>query len=197
MEHILEDDMILLTQKIQEKEYISEKELDMLDHIENCPECTKDFCSYMTIADALSSFGMNVIKDRLNQEKTEGSFVTNRVIATLEIVKDCVADNINYFLKQIREKTDAFCFEQPLEYAFRGESSSDNNISKLEDVNNSQSYIIYDSNEHKLMIRIAAADTEGYIVETGGKRVETIKEGFYHVVVIDNVYDGDIKIYEK
>lgn len=196
MEHISEDQLIELADIITNKSIATDKDLALMNHLKECDDCYKQFCHFVVISEATSMMGMNAIADIAKEKAFVNSSMKERagqIIAKIHIVTKAVKDEIECLLEQFDNEMSLMNFDQPLAYATRGAGSVDKKTYKLEDIENNNNFIIYDSDNRKLMVQLEAVEDCSVIV--GEQLYSMKKSGDIQTCIINGVQPNqDIEI---
>lgn len=194
MSHIDEDILMELANEVVEDGCVSKDNNKYIEHLEICETCYRNFCHYFAMVDSLCGQGIVTIAERMAEAKEtiEAVNVIKNVVASFRIVRKEVDKHIAMAMEQISAATAAMRFSSPLAYAARGTEATVSGVNKIEDINNSSTYMMLDESTGTLRIQIELESDEEFHVLINGNEVELVKRNGYLVGRVENVSDGDL-----
>ena len=95
-----------------------------------------------------------VLNPVYSEEETAAS--ARKLLAAIRVTCERIQDQISLIGEQIQNQADAFLFEPVLATAVRGAAKSRNTVLRMEDLDDENTYVVYDAENHKLMIQFEA-----------------------------------------
>lgn len=195
MNHISDDNLIKIANIVSNHLYANEEIISMMDHMKTCPDCYNQLCNYIAINDATNSIGMsiisNVIREKIKEANTAS--ISDTVLATFKIIKNQINERVSYVIEQIHQNECILFFDQPLALATRGGLASEDKdiIYKLEDIENEQTFIVYDAANKELMVQIYDETDSKYILCVNNNEIEFVKQSLFYTAKSQNVNEND------
>lgn len=155
MKHLTEDQIYQLAESACEGTYRKEDAVQIA-HLKACSDCFEAWCVMTAIWEATvpkiqlvleASPEMSAIKDIRSKAST------SRVLAWIRIACQKAETGISLVGKQLQQETAAFCFEPLPAMAGRGAGSSQNRILHMEEIEEEDTFLLYDADAQKLMIQ--------------------------------------------
>lgn len=195
MSHLHQDDILRLSKKILWEQPFDNKDVDDMYHISECDQCYEDLCCMLKIMDLTNHMDRYFTKGSTTPTQTQTqSTVVSAVI--------CISvGQISSILKQKTTKNTIWFFDPALpRLNLRSGKTSFDSTVKLEDNDNSQTYITFDINKRLLQIRIdGRCETDipkAFLKEANGlvREVELKRHGLLFCGEIQNVSDGEYEL---
>ena len=95
-----------------------------------------------------------VLNPVYSEEETAES--ARKLLAAIRVTCERIQDQISLIGEQIQNQADAFLFEPVLATAVRGAAKSRNTVLRMEDLDDENTYVVYDAENHKLMLQLEA-----------------------------------------
>lgn len=154
MKHLSDDQIRILAEKlIAETEFSLDDELSML-HVANCKECYTLLQCTMAVMEITDHIDLFVA---LPKEQTEDTHAT----PSSAIIKIVVL-NASAMLEQLQQETAEWIFDKPFALAGARSGQEDrSNIQTMEDIDNSETFVSYDPESRKLVIKIDGREPDG------------------------------------
>ena len=145
MMHLTEDQIYHLVEAIGNHETLTAEEEQQMEHIRSCKECMESYCIMAVLAEAT----------RVDCEE-ETAESARKLLAAIRVTCERIQDQISLIGEQIQNQADAFLFEPVLATAVRGAAKSRNTVLRMEDLDDENTYVVYDAENHKLMLQLEA-----------------------------------------
>lgn len=145
MRHLTDEQLRGLAQKITEEAPFDRADMGAMRHISCCDSCYRLLRCMMSVME---------VTDNIDLVAAESELAAPKESAVIKVV----ILNTAALLEQLGAQTAAWAFDAPLQLAgsrSAGESGCD--IQKLEDIENSQTFIVYDPARKLLIIQIDCA----------------------------------------
>lgn len=153
MTHLTDDQLYHLAELSSKAELLNAEEELLLDHIKSCRECFNKYCVMATLMDATSlSCGLVFDSDAL-QVREKAIAPAKRLLASLRITYRQLQDKMTLVGEQIQQNLSAFAFEPILATAVRGGGASKAMLLRMEDIDDEDSYFVYDAERHKILLQ--------------------------------------------
>lgn len=147
MMHLTEDQIYHLVEAIGNHETLTAEEEQQMEHIRSCKECMESYCIMAVLAEATRVDCDLVLNPVYSEEETAES--ARKLLAAIRVTCERIQD-------QIQNQADAFLFEPVLATAVRGAAKSRNTVLRMEDLDDENTYVVYDAENHKLMLQLEA-----------------------------------------
>ena len=95
-----------------------------------------------------------VLNPVYSEEETAES--ARKLLTAIRVTCERIQDQISLIGEQIQNQADAFLFEPVLATAVRGAAKSRNTVLRMEDLDDENTYVVYDAENHKLMLQFEA-----------------------------------------
>lgn len=151
MMHLTEDQLYHLAELSCDTELLNPEEEQQLDHVKSCKECFNQYCVFATILDA-TSLSCDLVFDSTQLPKRAVAPV-KKIVAVLRVTCEHMHNTISLIGEQIQQNASAFAFEPVLATAFRGAGSNKTSILRMEDLDDEDTYFVYDAENHKLTVQ--------------------------------------------
>lgn len=153
MTHLTDDQLYHLAELSSKAELLNAEDELLLDHIKSCRECFNKYCVMATLMDATSlSCGLVFDSDAL-QVREKAIAPAKRLLASLRITYRQLQDKMTLVGEQIQQNLSAFAFEPILATAVRGGGTSKAMLLRMEDIDDEDSYFVYDAERHKILLQ--------------------------------------------
>ena len=153
MTHLTDDQLYHLAELSSKAELLNAEYELLLDHIKSCRECFNKYCVMATLMDATSlSCGLVFDSDAL-QVREKAIAPAKRLLASLRITYRQLQDKMTLVGEQIQQNLSAFAFEPILATAVRGGGTSKAMLLRMEDIDDEDSYFVYDAERHKILLQ--------------------------------------------
>ena len=161
-----EDQFFHLVVAIGNHETLTAAEEQQMEHIRSCKECMESYCIMAVLAEATRVDSDLVLNPVYSEEETAES--ARKLLAAIRVTCERIQDQISLIGEQIQNQADAFLFEPVLATGVRGAAKSRNTVLRMEDLDDENTYVVYDAENHKLMIQFeaegkSAADFKVYL----------------------------------
>ena len=182
---------------------LDELQIEQMNHIADCKDCYDEFCSIMAILEVTNETGMiavrKILSDKLNSFEDS---VVQKVLAVISVRAKVIKEQISVIMEQLQSNINGLCFEAPLAMATRNvEPDTPPKISKLEDIENEKTFILFDpargSMYVQLDIRDLTSDTISVHLEFPNKKKREIpltRDGYILKGELNNITDTDFEI---
>lgn len=153
MTHLTDDQLYHLAELSSKAELLNAEEELLLDHIKSCRECFNKYCVMATLLDATSlSCGLVFDSDAL-QVRERAIAPAKRLLASLRITYQQLQYKMTLVGEQIQQNLSAFAFEPIFATAVRGGGASKAMLLRMEDIDDEDSYFVYDAERHKILLQ--------------------------------------------
>lgn len=157
--HLSDEEIMGLSGYIDDYEISEEDEIAKFEHIQNCDECYKKYCIFSTLADAISPEGIvsavEYYSEMNSDHVKEGiEAIKNNLLVRVRGIRNKLETGWTLIEDAALGVSDIFRFEQPmLAMAARGIDDT-NDVSRIEDINYTDSYMILDRSNDQLLVQI-------------------------------------------
>lgn len=153
MTHLTDDQLYHLAELSSKAELLNAEEELLLDHIKSCRECFNKYCVMATLMDATSLSCGLVFDSGALQVREKAIVPVKRLLASLRITYQQLQDKKTLVGEQIQQNLSAFAFEPILATAVRGGGTSKAMLLRMEDIDDEDSYFVYDAESHKILLQ--------------------------------------------
>ena len=153
MTHLTDDQLYHLAELSSKAELLNAEEELLLDHIKSCRECFNKYCVMATLMDATSLNCGLVFDSGALQVREKAIAPAKRLLASLRITYQQLQDKMTLVGEQIQQNLSAFVFEPILTTAVRGGGASKAMLLRMEDIDDEDSYFVYDAESHKILLQ--------------------------------------------
>lgn len=162
MMHLSDEEIMRLAEATEEQLAYTERELEMMNHLKTCTSCYEKFCSSLALLEVTSDSGYVVLSEIYGMEYARKLVVQagNKILAVVNLVRNKLIENMDVILEQVERTGDTFRFHPSVAMATRGLADSDNNVFKVEDVNDDKTFIMYDPKNNELLVQINTKELE-------------------------------------
>lgn len=203
MKHIDFDDLYHIAELVIEDSPMTDNQFEQMHHISECQKCYEEFCSIITILEVTNETGMIAVRDILSDRiiTTEKSTV-QKVLAIISVKEKKIKEKVHIVMEQLQNDVCSLCFEAPLATTLRNvESDTSSRISKLEDIENERTFILFDTETKNLYIQIDLRNLDSdslsayLVMSDGSKRIIPLsQDGDLFKSKIEGVTDVDFKL---
>lgn len=203
MKHIDFDNLYHLATLTIDDAPLDELQIEQMNHIADCKDCYDEFCSIMAILEVTNESGMIAVRKILSDklDSSEDS-VVQKVLAVISVRAKVIKEQISVIMEQLQSDFSGLCFEAPLAMAARNvEPDTPPKISKLEDIENEKTFILFDpalgSMYVQLDIRDLTSDAISVYLNFPNKKKKEIpltREGYILKGELSNITDTDFEI---
>ena len=139
---------------------LDELQIEQMNHIADCKDCYDDFCGIMAILEVTNESGMiavrKILSDKLNSSEDS---VVQKVLAVISVRAKVIKEQISVIMEQLQSNINGLCFEAPLAMATRNvEPDTPPKISKLEDIENEKTFILFDPARGSMYVQLDIRD---------------------------------------
>lgn len=204
MTHLTDDQLYHLAELSCNAELFDSKEEEQLEHVQSCRECFDKYCVLATILDATSLSCCLVFNPTQIPERA--SIPIKKILAVLRVTCEHMQNTISLIGKQLQQDTSAFAFEPVLANAVRGGGSGKKSILRMEDLEDEDTYFIYDAENHKMILQFEGKGNDAEKVKVYLKfedqstiDIPLVQKGVYLKGILADVPSGnfDVCIEEK
>lgn len=156
MTHLTDDQLYHLAELSSNAELLNVEEEQQLDHIKSCRECFNKYCVMATLMDATSLTCGLVFDSSALQVREKAIAPAKKLLASLRITYQHLQDKITLVGEQIQQNLSAFAFEPVLATAVRGGGAVKTMMLRMEDIDDEDSYFVYDGENHKILLQFDA-----------------------------------------
>ena len=204
MKHIDFDDLYRLAELTIDDAPLEDFQIEQMEHIAECKECYDEFCSIAAILETTNETGMMAIKQILsNRPNTSEESIVQKVLAVISVKAKMIKEQIDVVMEQLQGSISGLSFEAPLATAVRNaEADSAPKICRLEDIENENTFILFDSKLRSLYIQLdirnLASDTLcAYLVFSNNekKEIPLTRDGYLLKGKLDDIIDTDFEIF--
>lgn len=151
MNHMTRDKIYHLATLVTQELAFDESDVSDMTHIGECDECYKKLRLAMALMEAVDNIGPISLAAK---QKTVVSVVEERVKAVIHLV----VGKVNSLLEQFDARSSVWTFDAPLAMAGARSVDDEDSLKKLEDVENSQTFVAYDPTTKLLALQIDCSD---------------------------------------
>lgn len=151
MNHMTRDKIYHLATLVTQELAFDESDVSDMTHIGECDECYKKLRLAMALMEAVDNIGPISLAAK---QKTVVSVVEKRVKAVIHLV----VGKVNSLLEQFDARSSVWTFDAPLAMAGARSGDDEDSLKKLEDVENSQTFVAYDPTTKLLALQIDCSD---------------------------------------
>lgn len=224
LDHIDFDMLYRLAECVEEEHPFDDAETAAMEHIADCKECYKKFCSLAALMSVTSNSGYMVLSEKFAESEArreaerkaergggkgmasqmEGR--SSRVMAVISIAIQKVKEAVSVRMEQVGQEEGSILFEAPLAIAARDVSGNvlgeeEEAVKKLEDIENERNFVAVDPAEKVLLVQVDARElgdhTAAYLILENGSRIDIpfVKTGAVLKGKIENIPEGEFKLY--
>lgn len=154
MNHMTRDKIYHLATLVTQELAFDESDVSDMTHIGECDECYKKLRLAMALMDAVDNIGPVSLTAK---RKSVAAVVEERVSAVFHLA----IGKVNSLLEQLDAHTSVWAFDAPLAMAGARSGDAEDSIKKVEDVENSQTFVAYDPTTKLLAIQIDCSNGAG------------------------------------
>lgn len=147
MKHLTDDQVYSLSCKINLNMAFSKDEIMYMDHISECDDCYRLLCCVMAMQDISLHIG-----EFAKVPATAAAVAP--IQESISTVIRLTVSKVKSLLEQIEANIAVWSFDAPLAIAGARSSKSANEIHKLEDIDNSKTFVAFDPDKKVLVIQI-------------------------------------------
>lgn len=151
MNHMTRDKIYHLATLVTQELAFDESAVSDMTHIGECDECYKKLRLAMALMEAVDNIGPISLAAK---PKSVVSVVEERVKAVIHLV----VGKVNSLLEQFDAFSSVWTFDAPLAMAGARSEDDEDSLKKLEDVENSQTFVAYDPTTKLLALQIDCSD---------------------------------------
>lgn len=155
MQHLTDDQLFHLADTIAEEDAFTEQDCQNMEHIGKCERCFRQLQNMIEILEA-TKHAPELATYSYSEDDTSANPHMQSAVVKIVVV-DMAA-----IMEQIQTAATAWAFDKPLPVTTRGISTPVSTTPKLEDIENSNTYIAYDPIRRALTIQIEP-DAQGVI----------------------------------
>ena len=198
MKHIEFDDLYHLADLTIEDAPLDDYLIEQMHHLAECKACYDEFCSIIAILETTNETGMMVVRQILsNRIKSSEENIVQKVLAVISVKTKRIKEQINVVMEQLQNDVSSLCFE-----ARNAESNMTPKISRLEDVENEKTFIVFDSKLRNLYIQIDVRNLtsdklSAYLAfsDEEKKMIPLSRDGYLLKGKINNITNADFEIF--
>lgn len=224
LDHIDFDMLYRLAECVEEEHPFDDAETAAMEHIADCKECYKKFCSLAALMSVTSNSGYMVLSEKFAEsearreaerkaERGGGKGIasqmegrSSRVMAVISIAIQKVKEAVSVRMEQVGQEEGSILFEAPLAIAARDVSGNvlgeeEEAVKKLEDIENERNFVAVDPAEKVLLVQVDARELgdhiAAYLILENGSRIDIpfVKTGAVLKGKIENIPEGEFKLY--
>lgn len=196
MNHLTDDQLYELATKIATRAAFSEVDVANLQHIGQCDECYKMLCCII----AMQDISLHLDEFIVSPASTRATVpVQDNVTAVIRIA----ISKVKSLLEQVEANIAGWYFDAPLAIAGARSNRSAHNVHKLEDIDNSKTFVAYDPDKKVLVIQIDGS-TEGNLPvvqlkmpDGSTQDISLEKKGSVLWAEVHDLPEGDYNIFLK
>lgn len=193
MNHLSEDKLYHLAELVTQERPFTQEDVSDMQHIGQCDDCYGMLRCMMALMETLDNVDVVALTSQL--QPTDSVF-GNKSVAVLQLVISGVLSS----LEQLDAQMSIWTFDAPLVLAgTRSTQEKAPNVQKLEDVDNSETFVAYDPTARVLVIQLDHAQSNvpaAFLVGADGNKQEITFEQREHLLwaEICGLEDGTYKI---
>lgn len=193
MNHLSEDKLYHLAELVTQERPFTQEDVSDMQHIGQCDDCYGMLRCMMALMETLDNVDVVALTSQL--QPTDSVF-GNKSVAVLQLVISGVLSS----LEQLDAQMSIWTFDAPLVLAgTRSTQEKAPNVQKLEDVDNSETFVAYDPTARVLVIQLDHAQSNvpaAFLVGADGNKREITFEQREHLLwaEICGLEDGAYKI---
>lgn len=201
MTHLTDDQLYHLAELSCNAELLTLEEEQQLEHIKSCRECFNKYCVLATLMDATSlNCGLVFDQNALQVQETVAT-PERKLLASLRITYQHMQDRIALIGEQLQQNLSTYAFEPVLATAVRGGGTIKTSVLRMEDIDDEGSYLIYDAESHKIMLRFAIKSTDPENVKAYLKfedqftlDISLVQDGSYMKGIVSDIPSGSFEV---
>ncbi len=193
MQHLNEDQLFHLADTITEEDAFTEQDLQDMEHIGKCEHCFRQLQNMIEILEATKHAPELATYSYQEESPIESQHMQSA------IVKIVVVD-MSAIMEQIQTAATAWAFDAPLPVTTRGAGTPVSSTPKLEDIQNSNTYITYDPARRVLTIQVEP-DARGVIPSAylkfkdgSTQKIRFEARGRFFRAEVHNLTDGEYEL---
>ena len=194
MNHLSDDQLYELATKIATRAAFSEADVANVHHIGQCDECYKMLCCII----AMQDISLHLDEFIVSPASTRATVpVQDNVTAVIRIA----ISKVKTLLEQVEANIAGWSFDAPLAIAGARSNRSTHNIHKLEDIDNSKTFVAFDPDKKVLVIQIDGCTEDNLPVvqlkmpDGSTQDVSLEKKGSVLWAEVHDLPEGEYKIF--
>lgn len=152
MTHLTEEQLCHIAEVTEETQPYNSQEMKQMEHLKVCEECYNKFCTALILAETTSESGY-ILLSEVYDAKNKVS-LNEKAIAVINVIRKKIGESLSVAIEQIEQAKSLFQFEAPLTFGTRGIGEKTSKISKVEDIDDEKTFIMFDSEKNELMVQI-------------------------------------------
>lgn len=196
MKHLTDEQVYALATKISANSSFTSDEITNMHHISQCDACYQMLCCVMAMQDVSLRLGEFAHAPSASAAKVPTQTSFSAIIRL-------AASTVKPLLEQVEANIATWSFDTPLAVAGARSSRSDHQVCKLEDIDNSKTFVAYDPERKLLVFQVECGEEADIpIVEIrypDGKKQQVVmqKVGGVFWAEVHELEDGDYQILLK
>lgn len=194
MNHLTDDQLYELATKIATRAAFSEVDVANLQHIGQCDECYKMLCCIIAMQDISLHLDEFIVSPASAQTAISAK---ENVTAVIRIA----ISKVKTLLEQVEANIAGWSFDAPLAIAGARSNRSTHNVHKLEDIDNSKTFVAFDTDKKVLVIQIDGCTEDNLPVvqlkmpDGSTQDVSLEKKGSVLWAEVHDLPEGEYKIF--
>lgn len=195
MRHLNDEELFHLAELVTEDSGFTTQDVDNMRHVGECDECFEKLQLYMAVVDASNSIDIISYAGGKQLPSNEGKNEKSDAVIQIVIV------DANAIIRQLNVTWSKWEFDTPLLYTgTRSVADSKEAQSRIEDIDDSNTFIAYDPSCKKLLIQIdcrnKAVIPKAFLSFSDGRKLEIEFEKREHILwaEIDNLDNGEYQL---
>lgn len=200
MMHLTEEQLYHLAELSCNAGLLNSEEEKQMEHVKSCKECFDKYCVLATILDVTSS-NCELVFDPSAIQESEPSKV-RKVLAAISVSCEKLQNKISLIGKQLQQEVSLFAFELVLATTARGGSNGKSTILRMEDLEDEDTFFVYDAKNHQLLIQLKINDNDdkkvkAYLIfpDQSTMDIPLVQKGIYFKGTISDVPSDNFELY--
>ena len=202
MIHLSDEQLYNLAELTMEMQPYNEEEIEQMGHLKECEDCYNKFCCMLALLEVTEESGFMVLSEIYGEAAKTVSNMSKNVLAVVKVARDKIDKAKSVIMEQIEGVESIFQFEPSFAFATRGLEGENITVSKLEDIEDEKTFLVFDGEKSELYVQfnlkhIELDNLKVFIESKGGERlnIPVEKNGNLVCGIMKNIPEDNFEIY--
>lgn len=202
MIHLNDEQLYNLAELTMEMQPYNEEETEQMEHLKECEDCYNKFCCTLALLEVTEESGFMVLSEIYGEAAKTVSNMSKNILAVVKVVRDKIDKAKSVIMEQIESVESIFQFEPSFAFATRGMEGENVTVSKLEDIEDEKTFLVFDGEKGELFVQVNIKNMEHknlkvFVEFERGERlnIPVEKNGNLVCGIVKNIPEGNFEIY--
>lgn len=202
MIHLKDEQLYNLAELTMEMLPYNEEEMEQMEHLKECEDCYNKFCCTLALLEVTEESGFFVLSEIYGEAAATVSNMSKNILSVVKVIRNKLDRVSSVVMEQIEDIESVFQFEPSFAFATRGIEGENVTVSKLEDMEDEKTFLMFDGEKGELFVQINMKnieykDIKVFIEFENGDRINIPieKNGNFISGIMKNIPKDNFEIY--